>query len=133
MLRDYWRVPRDAGDPIGEELAGWGKIALLETTGRITGTKVQSAVGFVERDDGDLCIAAGSDTADWALNLRAQPRCRATIGDRTVACSAHELDGPERSRALADLILKYGTPAERLGRGPVFRLESRLESRQGGP
>jgi deazaflavin-dependent oxidoreductase (nitroreductase family) len=109
-------------DAIGEELAGWGKVALLETVGRNSGRKVQSAVGFVEAGDGALYVAAGSDSADWGLNLQAQPRCRASIGDRTVTYDANEVDGPERSQALTDLILKYGTPAERLGRGPVFRL-----------
>jgi len=123
MLRDYCRVPRDAGDPIGEELAEWGKVALLETVGRISGRNVRSAVGFVERDDGSLYLAAGSESADWAQNLRVQPRCRATIGDRAAAYVAREIDGAERNGVVAALILKYGTPAERLGRGPVFRLE----------
>jgi len=116
-------VPPDERDPIGDELVRWGKVALLETVGRTSGGKVRSAVGFVQGDGGALHIAAGSDSADWALNLRAQPRCRATIGERTGSYIAHEVEGPERSRALTELILKYGTPAERLGRGPVFRLE----------
>jgi deazaflavin-dependent oxidoreductase (nitroreductase family) len=122
-LRDYWRVPIDTRDPIGDELAGWGKVALLETVGRTSGKKVKSAVGFVEGNDGALYLAAGSDSADWALNLRAQPRCRATIGERTHSYAAHEIEGAERADAVTALILKYGTPAERLGHGPVFRLE----------
>jgi deazaflavin-dependent oxidoreductase (nitroreductase family) len=109
-------------DQIGEQLAGWGKVALLVTTGRTSGKPVRSAVGFIESADGSLFIAAGSDSADWALNLRLEPRCRATIGERAAAYSAQEVDGAERAEALAGLILKYGTPAERLGRGPVFRL-----------
>ncbi len=110
-------------DAIGEELAEWGKVALLETVGRTSGKKFQSAVGFVEADDGALYVAAGSDSADWALNLRAQPRCLATVGDRAAGYIAREIDGAERNGAVASLILKYGTPAERLGRGPVFRLQ----------
>jgi len=35
---------------------------------------------------------------------------------------AEPLDGAERNVAITALILKYGTPAERLGRGPAFRL-----------
>ena len=116
-------MPRDDEQTLGEQLAGWGKVALLETTGRISGGKVQSAVGFVEADAGALLVAAGSESADWAQNLQAQPRCRATIGERTAPYSAHEVEGTERAQALTELILKYGTPAERLGRGPVFRLE----------
>jgi deazaflavin-dependent nitroreductase family protein len=120
-------------DPIGEELAGWGKVALLETVGRTSGKKVQSAVGFVEVDDGALYVAAGSDLADWALNLRARPRCRATVGDHAAGYDALEVNGEERNGAVVALILKYGTPAERLGRGPVFRLEPvRLPSNGAG-
>ena len=108
---------------IGEELAAWGKVALLETTGRMSGRPVTAAVGFVEAEDGSLYVAAGSDSSDWGLNLRAEPRCRVTIGDRVRSFVSAEVDeGTERSRALTQLILKYGTPAERLGRGPVFRL-----------
>jgi deazaflavin-dependent oxidoreductase (nitroreductase family) len=107
---------------IGEELAGWGKVALIETVGRKSGLPVRNAVGFIEGDDASLTIAAGSEDSDWALNLRANPACRATIGERVGAYEAHEIDGPERSTALNQLVLKYGTPAERLGRGPVFRL-----------
>lgn len=81
-----------------------------------------SAVGFAEELDNRLVVAAGSQDADWALNLRHDPRCTATIGDKSHSCSAMELDGDERNRAVSQLILKYGTPAERLGRGPVFRL-----------
>jgi deazaflavin-dependent oxidoreductase (nitroreductase family) len=105
---------------------------MLETTGRASGRKVQSAVGFIESADGSLLVAAGSESADWVLNLRAQLRCRATIGERSAAYVAQEVIGPERSDTVAALILKYGTPAERLGRGPVFRL-IRLQSSQGGP
>jgi deazaflavin-dependent oxidoreductase (nitroreductase family) len=108
---------------IGDELAAWGKVALVETTGRISGKPISAAVGFVSEREGNLAIAAGSDSSDWALNLRAEPRCRVTIGDRVGTYAAAELaDGAERSHVLTELILKYGTPAERLGRGPVFRL-----------
>jgi deazaflavin-dependent oxidoreductase (nitroreductase family) len=110
-------------DPVGEQLAAWGKVAMLETIGRKSGKPVQSAVGFIQEGDGSLLVAAGSDMADWVLNLRADPRSRASVGDNTAEYGqAVELEGAERSAALVALILKYGTPAERLGRGPVFRL-----------
>lgn len=118
-------------DPVGEQLAAWGKVAMLETIGRKSARPVQSAVGFIEEVDRSMLVAAGSDTADWVLNLRANPRSRAAVGERTVEYDqAVELEGDERSAAVVALILKYGTPAERLGRGPVFRL-IRSESSQG--
>jgi deazaflavin-dependent oxidoreductase (nitroreductase family) len=110
-------------DSIGEELARWGKVALIETTGRATGNPVTAAVGFVENADGSLFVAAGSESADWALNLARNPRARVTVGDRDAGYQARPATETERATAITDLILKYGTPAERLGHGPVFRLD----------
>ena len=121
-------------DPVGEQLAAWGKVAMLETIGRKSGKPVQSAVGFIEEDDGCMLVAAGSDTADWVLNLRANPHAKATVGERSAVYEqAIELEGDERSAILVALILKYGTPSEGLGRGPVFRLIRPIESAPGGP
>lgn len=101
----------------------WGKVVLLEMRGRISGRTVRVAVGFVEQPDGTLLIAAGEPDADWALNLLAEPHCRATIGERSMDVRADPLREPaDRAVAVRELILKYGTPAERLGRGPAFRL-----------
>jgi hypothetical protein len=35
---------------------------------------------------------------------------------------AERIEGENAHRAVRELILRYGTPAERLGQGPVFRL-----------
>lgn len=109
-------------DNYGEQLAAWGKVVLLETTGRVSGVPRRTAVGFVEEPDGSLLVAAGSEATHWAANLLADPVCHGTIGDRRRAFRADELTGAEHSRAVTELILKYGTPAERLGAGPAFRL-----------
>jgi len=69
-----------------------------------------------------LRIAAGDPDADWARNLEADPRCRVTRGDETWAAAAEPLDERDAARTVMDLILRYGTPAEKLGRGPAFRL-----------
>ena len=45
-----------------------------------------------------------------------------TIGERTFDVDVDALGGKDASAAVVGLILKYGTTAERLGRGPVFRL-----------
>ena len=109
-------------DEVGEQLARWGKVAMLETRGRLTGRPAIAAVGFVEEPDGGLLVAAGSPDADWARNLELDPRCQVTIEDRRHAMTATRLDGDDAHRAVVALILRYGTPAERLGRGPAFRL-----------
>jgi hypothetical protein len=78
-------------------------------------------VGFVV-DGAAFLIAATEPDANWALNLLADPRCRVTLEERSFEAVARPIEGPARSRAVTALILKYGTPAERLGRGPVFRV-----------
>ena len=109
-------------DDIGTQLADWGKVVRLETRGRTSGRRVEVAVGFVEDDDGSLLVAAGSDDADWARNLQADPGCVASIGDQRWPAVAVLLEGADANRAVRELILRYGTPAERLGRGPAFRI-----------
>ncbi len=94
----------------------------IETTGRISGEPLAVAVGFVEEADGSLLVAAGDPDADWARNLEFDPRCRVTVGERSWDAVAEPLDAAEAGRAVSEMILKYGTPAERLGRGPAFRL-----------
>ena len=121
MLRKDWRVTHDDRS-IAEDLADWGKVVLIETVGRTSGRPSKAAVGFIEESDGSLLVAAGSGDADWALNLRRSPHVRATIGDKSTRYTAVEVGESDHARAITELILKYGTPAERLGRGPVFRL-----------
>ena len=76
----------------------------------------------------NLLVAAGDESSDWALNLRANPVCTVTIEERTADYTAREVNEADRGPAVVALILKYGTPAERLGRGPVFRLTPSLSS-----
>lgn len=80
------------------------------------------AVGFAEEPDGSLLVAAGDPDADWARNLEAAPSCRLTVGERSWDAVAEPLGPADAAAAVRDLILRYGTPAERLGRGPAFRL-----------
>jgi deazaflavin-dependent oxidoreductase (nitroreductase family) len=101
---------------------------VLETRGRVTGTTARAAIGFIEEPDGGLLVAAGDQDASWALNLLANPRCLVTIGDRRTRAEAVELEGPARAQAIRELILKYGTPSERLGNGPAFRLVPVIEA-----
>ena len=107
---------------MAEQLASWGKVVLLETRGRASGGPANAAVGFIEEADGSLLVAAGDPKAHWALNLMADPEAVVRIEDRRWRISAELLDGPERHHAIRELILRYGTPSEGLGRGPSFRL-----------
>ncbi len=105
-----------------DELVAWGHMLRLETRGRVTGRPAIATIGFVEAEDGALLVAAGSHDAHWASNLIANPASRATIAERTVPVRARELTGAEKHAAVAALILRYGTPAERLGSAAAFAL-----------
>jgi deazaflavin-dependent oxidoreductase (nitroreductase family) len=107
---------------IGRQLATWGKVAIVETRGRNSGNPARAAVGYLEEEDGALLVAAGDPDAAWARNLEADEACIVTVGERSGTYRAEPLDGPERNATIAGLILRYGTPAEGLGRGPTFRL-----------
>ena len=67
-------------------------------------------------------MAAGSRSTAWAANLLADPACRVVIGERAFDAVAEPLGRDDHVRAIRALILRYGTPAEDLGRGPSFRL-----------
>lgn len=105
-----------------DDLAAWGKVIVLETVGRRTGRPRRATVGFVTDADGSLLVAASTPETQWALNLREDARCFVEREGARLACGAEPLGEPERVAAVAALILKYGTPAERLGMGPAFRL-----------
>lgn len=103
-------------------MAATGRVAWLTTRGRTSGEARGVAVGFVDEPDGSVLVAAGSPETDWARNLQADPDCTVVIGDRSFAATATPLAPADHARAIGALILRYGTPAERLGRGPSFRL-----------
>jgi deazaflavin-dependent oxidoreductase (nitroreductase family) len=110
-------------DELGEQLADWGKVIRLETRGRSSGRAVEVALGYVEEPDGSVLVAAGSQEAAWARNLDADPECRVRIAEEHwIQARAEPLVGADAARAVRELILRYGTPAERLGRGPAYRL-----------
>jgi deazaflavin-dependent oxidoreductase (nitroreductase family) len=108
-------------DDIGDDLFFEGKVARITTRGRLTGLARTVAVGYVDQPDGSLFVAAG-DRARWATNLLADPAVIVEVGDRRFEAVAETLEGAEHAAAIRGLILRYGTPAERLGRGPSFRL-----------
>jgi deazaflavin-dependent oxidoreductase (nitroreductase family) len=112
-------------DALSRSLVEAGRALRLETRGRSSGRPAAAILGFVREPDGSLLVAAGDPTADWAANLDADPACGVTIGDVTGEYVAEALDDEDRNRAIRELILRGGTPAERLGLGPAYRLRPR--------
>jgi deazaflavin-dependent oxidoreductase (nitroreductase family) len=112
-----------------DDLVASGRFVRIETRGQRSGLARAVTIGFAADGgpDGALLVAAGSDDTAWALNLLADPSCRVTLGDRSFDAIAEPLSPADHARAIRELILRYGTPAEGLGHGPSFRLRPVVE------
>jgi len=108
---------------MADDMAAWGKVIALETIGRVSARPRRITIGFVEERDGSLLVAASSETTQWARNLVATPECSVERDGVLASFRATPLDRAEHAATVTALILKYGTPAERLGAGPAFRLQ----------
>ncbi len=106
-----------------DELVAWGKVITLETVGRHSGQPRRVTIGFSEDPKGALLVAAADPSTHWAQNLLREPDCWLERAGTRRRYRAVPLAGSDRNTAVMALILKYGTPSERLGRGPAFRLE----------
>ena len=123
-----WRMHSADGVPdmddgsMEADLAAWGKVIRLQTSGRTSGLPRVVTIGYTSADGGSLLVAASSPATSWAANLRAEPACFVELDGERRPFIASELPPSERAIAVRELILKYRTPAERLGAGPAFRL-----------
>ena len=81
-------------------------------------------MGFVDDPDGSILVAAGTIDRSWAANLAVEREVDVVAGGRMFRGRAELLEDrdPRRGRAVAGLILRYGTPSEGLGSGPVFAI-----------
>jgi len=107
-----------------DELVASGRFVRVETRGARSGEARAVTIGFVDDEltPGAILVAAGSTDAAWATNLLADPACQVRTGDRAFDALAEPLSAADHAGAIRGLILRYGTPAESLGRGPSFRL-----------
>jgi hypothetical protein len=65
---------------------------------------------------------AAADRSAWAENLLVDPSVTVEVGERRFDAIAELLGPVDHAQVIRGLILRYGTPAEGLGRGPSFRL-----------
>jgi deazaflavin-dependent oxidoreductase (nitroreductase family) len=116
-------TPTDRG-VMEDELVATGRFVRIETRGERSGLDRPVTVGFVDDDEtpGAILVAATAPDAAWARNLLANSKCHVRVGDRSFDAVAEPLAGTDHARAVREMILRYGTPAEGLGRGPSFRL-----------
>jgi deazaflavin-dependent oxidoreductase (nitroreductase family) len=119
-----------------DDLVASGRFARIRALGGRTGLTRSVTVGFVDDDGGppgSILVAAGGLDSAWARNLLANPSCRVDVGARSFDAVAEPLTPVEHARAVRELILRYGTPAEGLGRGESFRLRPLGETGAGSP
>lgn len=110
------------------DLAAWGKVIIIETYGRTSGQLRPVSVGFI-RDTADARtyrVAASDEATQWARNLRHTRACFVTVDGTRSPYVATPLDRAESHAVSTELILKYGTPSERLGGGQAFRLDPEI-------
>jgi hypothetical protein len=107
-----------------DELVASGRFVRIETRGRASGLDRPVTVGFVDDDGTPGRDPRRGDRTRRRLgrNLLADATCHVRVGDRSFDAVAEPLAGAEHALAIRGLILRYGTPAEGLGRGPSFRL-----------
>ena len=110
------------GADMADDLVAWGRIIELETRGRRSGLPRRVAIGYVTRADGSLAVAATDPETHWARTCSRDLRCRVRDEHGWRDCVATALEGDEHNETVTALVLRYGTPAERLGMGPSFRL-----------
>jgi deazaflavin-dependent oxidoreductase (nitroreductase family) len=110
-----------------DDLIASGRYLRIRARGSRTGAARTVTVGYVddEAEPGALLVASRLGSA-WARNLLDDPDCTVETAERTFAAVAVPLVGPDHARAVRELILRYGTPAEGLGHGPSFRLRPRV-------
>lgn len=115
-----------------DDLVASGRFVRVEARGQQTGLARAVTVGFVDDPEhpGAILVAAGSAETAWAGNLLADPDCRVSLADRSFDAVAEPLGPADHARVIRELILRYGTPAESLGRGASFRLRP-LEAARG--
>jgi hypothetical protein len=106
-----------------DDLVASGRYLEVEIR-RPGGSRRRVVLGFVPRPDGAYVVGAGTPDARWPELLAGAPDVNVRVGELRFEAVASEIadDDPERVAAIRELILRYGTPSEGIGRGPLFRL-----------
>jgi deazaflavin-dependent oxidoreductase (nitroreductase family) len=97
ILAIYVFLYQLTGGKFGSRVQGL-RVLLLTTTGRKTGNKRTTPLGYFERDGGYVIVGsnAGFDTHPaWFHNLRSNPRATIQINDQQFEVSA-EFAGPDK-------------------------------------
>jgi deazaflavin-dependent oxidoreductase (nitroreductase family) len=99
--------------------AGFGRLLVIEHTGRKSGTRYRTPVNYTVADDGLYCIAAFGDRTDWYRNLMAQPNAAVWLPDGRWEADATDASGsPRRLEMMRGVLLDSGFAAHIFGLHP---------------
>jgi deazaflavin-dependent oxidoreductase (nitroreductase family) len=106
FLAVYVFLYRLTGGKFGGKVQGL-RVLLLTTTGRKTGRKRTTPLGYFEHDGGYVIIGsnAGFDTHPaWFHNLKGSPHATVEVNDRQFEASAEVVGPDERGQLWARLV-----------------------------
>lgn len=99
------------------------RVLLLTTTGRKTGKKRTTPVGYIEHDGGyvmvGLFVVFGGTNPGWFYNLRTNPRASIQVNDKQFEVSAEIVEPDKRGpiwTRVTELVPIYAKVAKRTNR-----------------
>src|SRR5438132_9225440 len=102
----YVFLYRLTGGAIGGQMSGL-KVLLLTTTGRKTGQRRTTPLGYFKQD-GNFVLIASNGGADrnpaWFYNLKSNPQVALQIGNRQMAAHAEEAGAEQRTQLWTELV-----------------------------
>lgn len=97
---------RLSGGRIGSRIS-WINVLLLTTTGRRTGKKRTTPLGYIKHERSYVVMTGDTATKikpDWYYNLRSNPRVIIEVNDRKLAATGSIVEGENRASLLEKLI-----------------------------
>lgn len=95
-----------SGGRLGNKMRGFN-VLLLETTGRKTGKKHTTPLGYFSHPEGYVIVASNSGEAGhpaWYFNLTKEPRARIQVLDRVMPVTAEVLTGNARAQTWQQVV-----------------------------
>lgn len=98
---------------------GFGRLLVIEHTGRHSGSRYRTPVNYTIVGDDLYCVAAFGERTDWYLNLLAKPDAAVWLPDgRWEAEVADVSDDPDRADLMRGVLIDSGFAARLFGLHP---------------
>jgi deazaflavin-dependent oxidoreductase (nitroreductase family) len=122
---------------LGPWLSGWpavgGRIMVLTTIGRKSGTPRRTPLNYAIVDGAIYCAAGFGSVSDWYRNIRANPQVEVWLPDGWWAGEAREVaDGAARLPLLREVLIGSGIVAPLVGINPRTLSDEALAAASAG-